>query len=73
MPYKFFHPGEQYENYEMKKKFLENASGQLCRCYPKMPLYPLIRDAGRAVPSGMRLEAEGGERGMGVLSSWRQI
>ncbi|MFA4957951.1 MAG: hypothetical protein WC556_13360 [Candidatus Methanoperedens sp.] len=41
MPYKFFHPCEQYENYERKKKYLENASGQLCRCYPKMPPYLL--------------------------------
>jgi len=31
----------------------------LCRCYPKMPSYPLSRDAGRTIPLGMRLETKG--------------
>jgi guanylate kinase len=26
MPYKFFHPGEQFENYEKNEGFLENAA-----------------------------------------------
>jgi hypothetical protein len=34
MPYKFFHPSEQYENYKKNKRFLEIHSGW--RCPPQL-------------------------------------